>query len=157
MTEQTDHPEPSSSVGPWRLLVLLGWVMFVLVHDHRIPGIELAFLPQLVIVTALMVASWFSMPHRRAELLGVAVLIAVGMVGIAANLTLEQKMAILGAIILVPIGYALWLVRHASLRLRLVLIAMFAGVIMVEVFAVGLEHLFEALTDATTTVGSAGP
>lgn len=148
MTAQNTSPDQKAGAGPWRLLVLLGWIMFVLVHDHRIPGMELEAVPQVAIVVALMVASWLVMPNRRAELMGIAVVLAVGVIGVAANLTLQQKLAILGLVMLVPIAYALWLVRHASSRLRFVVMAVFAGVVMVEFIGVGVDELLDALTSA---------
>ena len=144
MTEHPKESVPDAPYRPWRLLVLLGWVLFVLVHDKRIPGLELNFTEQLGAAIALMVLSWFVMPNRRAELLGLSALIAVGVIGFAAGLSLAQKLAMIGVLAMLALGCALWLLRHASLRLRLIVIGIFLGIAALEIFLAGFESLVEA-------------
>ena len=146
MTERNEPTEPPAADAPlrlWRLAVLVGWIVFVLAYDRRIPGVELDFAGSLLAAVALMTATWFAMPNRRAELIGFATLIAVGAVGAAAGLTMPQKLALIGVVALLPLAYVLWLLRHASLRVRLVVLAVAAGIVALEFFLAGFEALIE--------------
>ncbi len=146
MTEPTEPAGTDAPWRPWRLIVLIGWVVFVLAYDQRIPGVRLDFAGSLLAVVVLMTGSWFAMPNRRAELIGFATLIGVGAVGVVADLTIPQKLALIGFLMLLPLAYMLWLLRHASLRVRLVLIAVVAGIIALEFFLAGFEALVELAT-----------
>lgn len=146
---EEERPQPVEvPYRPWRLLVLIGWVAFVLVHDRRISGVELEFVWQLVAAIVLMVLSWFAMPNRRSELLAIAVLIAIGVVGFAADLTMTQKIALIGLVMMAVIAYALWLLRHASRRLRMIVVGLMLAVIALEFFVVGFEMLAELAASA---------
>ena len=104
MTEPNQPPGIDAPQRPWRLIVLIGWVVFVLAYDRHIPGVRLNFAGNLLAVVILMTASWFAMPKRRAELMAFATLIAIGAIGVAAGLTMPQKLALIGLVALLPLA-----------------------------------------------------
>lgn len=146
MTEPNQPPGIDAPQRPWRLIVLIGWVVFVLAYDRHIPGVRLDFAGNLLAVVILMTASWFAMPKRRAELMAFATLIAIGAIGVAAGLTMPQKLALIGLVALLPLAYVLWLLRNASLRVRLILVAVVAGIVALEFLMAGFEALVELAT-----------
>lgn len=133
---------------PWRLLALLGWGAFLLIYFKRIPGIELSLIPTIAITAGLILFSLFAMPDRRAELLGFSALFAIGFIGTAAGLSMTQKMAMTGVLMMLALGYALWLVRRSSLRLRLLVIGVFLLIAMMEVSMAGVEALAELVIES---------
>lgn len=146
MAETTkQHPLPDEHYRPWRLLTLIGWLLFFLVFLKLIPGVELTFIQGVIAAAGLMMLSWFTMPKKRGKILGYSSLFAVAAIGWAFDLSIGQKMALIGMVALFALGGLLWLLRRSSLRLRLTVIGLALGLAGLEFIAGGLDAIMEAL------------
>lgn len=142
------YPVADKPYRPWRLIALVGWLLLILIHYKAIPGVELSIVQKLIATVGLIVFSWFAMPNRRAELLGFSALLAILILGSAGDFSIGQVLVLIGLVMLLTLGYALWLLRHSSLRLRLIVIGVFLAVAALEIFAAGFESLVEMLASA---------
>lgn len=137
------HPVLEDRYRSLRFLVLLGWALLMLNHFARIPGIKLSYVEETIIAFGLMVSSWFAMPDRRPQLAGLSILMAFVIVMRLGQLSSDQGLALLGLLLMIACGYGLWLVPHASLRVRLLLILLMLTIVATELVFGGLEYIID--------------